>query len=1301
MNFWKSALFTGALLCVNSAYSAGYVQAYPSGDANNGQSLVIENNTPISKSIPAVRYYTSGSYTWYNPFTTTESQSHAGKNYTIANRAFNNGGGWIFAGNSSETTAPAWGSNGQLEEMTPLIKAGGCADPADPVDADPINVNDIATITSDPNYYNPDYRYIDTLGSNGGEYSARWVDTYYGQTQVQIALGGTVPTAGWNGALIQTDEPMIHMGLSAGQELFSMDKQYLLAIGGKETGIGTSNTPNMTNLEGAFGPFEIEDWTAVSRFETYPKFYPKYRDCFATVAPGDWAGLEACLGDPVLTVLGEIFGPSETTTNSAGLVNGVIMSGLLVYQYYDVIGAATDYCGRKAFSSASADPYLGLCAIAGHYNLGINSGTPSALKNASTIDAANGCDLVPQGNSNYVGAVRSIIEAITKDQKDSQTDLSIPLVDHNITWNHVQTFFWGDGGTVDAPGNNGLMFHFELSPTQKTKFWNDITNAYNQLAAHWGGGHISYRYDWITLLRVAKGYFDLDRPQPTGYEASNYIGKHSNEGQECDNSITQDTKWPFLNANGQLNGDFTVSGLFTDYETGPLYVEYSLESTGSWSTANTVSQIAENTDFEFTIDQSQIAPEGDNVWIRAADSCKNEVAMKMEIAGVKLSYLDSAWATDDDGDGYADLVLFSGRDHEDYGKSGEEAVEAFSDFASSDYKWPDVNSAYSILRNDSKLTNSGNVFTITEPDLSGSKSAGAELMLTWTSGSRSTPILDRVGPAILSASIHERINATQDDTLFVTFTEPINDISSLSNPNFLNVDDVAQSQISVFHISGSTWGIIFSAGIVEEGKFVNLISNSGLTDQVGNPPHTNNIKREIILNKGPVPLEETGHGFYDTNLDGKMDRVELKFKIPITQPQLDAMKFTINWLKESSSKTLTTMSMDGAGTWKLDAGDPTIISYDIPVTESIKEDFTWIDSSVAGMGEVTVSQIALDPTDGYTTFTPVVPDKMGPIIKESGAILLKTSRPDVKSDLLRVTFTEPIVDEILANNFLYKISSQERSFENSLDGHRLSANGTSLVVEFSPDQGDNRPNIGDSVKIETSSEFAKVIQDRAGNQANPFNPLRLIDGKVIVIFYSPNIAKYNVEKLGQPQHPWGLTDESGVNTQAIFFPGDTPDEEIYSKYGMGFGFSTSFANKNYDRATVKFNVEGNIYSNLGGFVINLKDEFTCEDVQNSPEMQGELGANACIDDGSIQAFASSVEFKVFYPWNMTSSQDRLVGSGAYFINLNVNGTATGEQGETVNVIDEGVLEKTFGVIRTHDESPKFQTLDPNVTYIEP
>ena len=1292
MKYWKSALFATALIAAGSAF--GYVEAVQ--DLNDPvkvpASIDITNNTTDNLIITGARFVAEPALSWGAPFSSEGyNQTVDGTNYRAQFLADNNGSGRVFGGGQTRGGVANWLNVPvmELQGLTPLIDAGGCADPDKPLDAPSIVPKDVDALIADPRFYDENYKYLDTLGSNGGEFSARWVDTFYGQTQIQWAIGGTAPAKGWSGALHDNtpgnaDGPLYWMSLAGVQEIFSMDAQYLMSIGAKETGMGTTISPARSdNTEGAYGAFDLESFTGVSRFLTYPKFYPRYLDAIkanAILVPNNSLTFVALTGETFAGIMSSIFDTGDENSpatayadpNSAAMVNSTVMSGLLIYQYYDMIGSASDYCGRRAFSSESADPYLGLCAIAGHYNLGINGGAPSALSNLKTIADPNGCDAVPQGQSDYVGTVRSVIEALTIDQhRWMDGEAGVYIIDKEITMADVTTYFWGDGGSKDAPGTNGLMFHFELDDETDDAFWADITTTFNKLSARSGGNHISFRYDWITVLRVAKAYFDTERIPPADEESNRYMSQHSLLKQ-CDNTIAQDEQWPFLTAQGEINGDFEATAEVYDAETGALYLQYSVAN-GPWKDVQPDNKFGNTTSYKFSVAESAIPEAGADVWIRAADSCKNEVTYKLRIVGAKVPYLDSAWAYDVDGDGYADAIDFAGAEHEEPG------ADLFKTLTKVDYQWPDASTAYSANAGEANLTISEVSGSINDELLSGGRASGGELAVTWSRGRRLVVIKDRVGPAVIGASMHEPTNPGQDDTLFVTFTEAVKDLSTLTSPEILNIDGAAVKHNSLYLISGSTWGFIYPTGVIDSTKEVNINHLSGFEDQATNPPLSNNIKKPIILNKGPVPLADKGHGFYDSNVDGKMDRVEIKFTIPLTQPQVDLMSFSVKWLQAAGKNIVKTMTLNGSEGWGVDPVDPTLVFWSIPDAEALRSNYTYINSSFAGMGDVSVSQASLDDPNQFVSETIAVPDKMGPIIvNKAGAILVKTPRPDIKADLLRITFSEPIKEKTFDHFFEYKKGSSEYHWANATTGVRFLAGGTALLVPFTPELLE-RPSIGDSVKIEVDNVYGTLIQDLAGNLAKVNNPHRIIDGKVIVIFFSPNIVEYNSELIftntpprsdSKGKYQFGINNSGKV--QAVIFPSTTTNTEIYEQYGMGFGFSVSFAN---DTNTVKrsdaiFKVNANIYSNLGQHVVNLSDEIDCLDVASAVDMQGTSGENACEDSG-LQSFSPSTEFKVFYPWNFLTTEQRFAGSGAYFIKMDVEGPT----------IESGELKKTFGVIR--------------------
>lgn len=159
------------------------------------------------------------------------------------------------------------------------------------------------------------------------------------------------------------------------------------------------------------------------------------------------------------------------------------------------------------------------------YNLGINSGAELAL--IGLPDGASvTCNSFPSGNGDYRRQIISVATKWVNAAQSAQTDLTYTLVDKWITLNDIAKFYFGDDCNLSAPytangatQDGGLMKHFDIGDGQKQAMWDDIVAAFNMQAAHWGGGKISLRYDWLSNLRIAKRYLDLSRGPLQGEEA--------------------------------------------------------------------------------------------------------------------------------------------------------------------------------------------------------------------------------------------------------------------------------------------------------------------------------------------------------------------------------------------------------------------------------------------------------------------------------------------------------------------------------------------------------------------------------------------------------------------------------------------------------------------------------------------------------------------------------------------------------------------------------------------------------------
>src|SRR6185295_11455911 len=173
----------------------------------------------------------------------------------------------------------------------------------------------------------------------------------------------------------------------------------------------------------------------------------------------------------------------------------------------------------------TTDKKMAIKFLASAYNAGINSGFHNSLPTTANLPCAG----FP-GTSSYVCEVLNVVNTI---EAASTCGSGRPIYDSNITLTDLQHFFFGDTGTPPTVAGGGLLMHFNLTTAQKNSLWTDVQCAFNALAPHWGGGHISYRYDFLTILRVAKQYLDLAMPIPTSGEFTNWVAAHSTSASAC------------------------------------------------------------------------------------------------------------------------------------------------------------------------------------------------------------------------------------------------------------------------------------------------------------------------------------------------------------------------------------------------------------------------------------------------------------------------------------------------------------------------------------------------------------------------------------------------------------------------------------------------------------------------------------------------------------------------------------------------------------------------------------------------
>lgn len=456
-----------------------------------------------------------------------------------------------------------------------LLKTGGAGtiDPISTITAPAITVDELRALASSSDFYNRDYRYtfVDSLGVNGGTYSGGFTDTWVhddiAETQMQIAYPidtFTLNNFGINLDTSVTKGPMYWMTLAMGQEYFSVDLQWMMAMGIKEgnAGVAKQHFTNDVHYDGGlnhtagYGAWHTEGATALDRALAYPHFFPKYAQNLSISRDIQHFLTSSNISD-VFEPLDYYCGDT-TEINSAQILNTMIISILTQYANYDVFASSTDICWKEALESA-VDPYMGLGAMIVVYNQGNSNvkkiaGDLNSTSYEATCQNPNAHLIWGTGLNNYIPSMLVGIQNFIDASRLSQTDANVEILDHPISQRELLNLFFGDDGTVETQGPGGLLRHYYDPATGdyseiRTEIWNRLTEGFSILKGRApftdGSENISLRYDFLSLIRTVKEYFPFDRRVPLGGDAVNIIiPSNSGNYPSCNETASTDTLYP-------------------------------------------------------------------------------------------------------------------------------------------------------------------------------------------------------------------------------------------------------------------------------------------------------------------------------------------------------------------------------------------------------------------------------------------------------------------------------------------------------------------------------------------------------------------------------------------------------------------------------------------------------------------------------------------------------------------------------------------------------------------------------------
>ncbi|SHI34738.1 Chitinase A, N-terminal domain [Clostridium cavendishii DSM 21758] len=353
---------------------------------------------------------------------------------------------------------------------------------------------------------------ISDLVANENEYYNNDVKTNTGNklitynpshpTQIVIGLPKKMPMKvnGYNDLRIWMPSKYLAMGIGTTEELFKLNHNFLVGLSIKENctcalvppAAGETANPVMVDGQQYYwpiqkkhpdGPFQQE----AGNFNEVKKQYV------------DYLGDSATHDDFVTLKTGEVDDPSYTT---AALSSGISIT--LTREFLNAIPKNK----FDEFLKGAKDPWAEFVLVDNAYNRGVYGLLQRNLFTDNREKAINSTDINKDFNlSGFANHIENIENIIT--QMDNEKD---NIYDAKLTREEVDNYlkelrkFYKKGTPTD---------------TEWDAMVNDVHKAFDLLSKHWGDNTISYRYDFLTIVRVVKSY--LPNPINPGPSGSTWV----------------------------------------------------------------------------------------------------------------------------------------------------------------------------------------------------------------------------------------------------------------------------------------------------------------------------------------------------------------------------------------------------------------------------------------------------------------------------------------------------------------------------------------------------------------------------------------------------------------------------------------------------------------------------------------------------------------------------------------------------------------------------------------------------------
>ncbi len=283
------------------------------------------------------------------------------------------------------------------------------------------------------------------------------------------------------------------MGIAVAYEFFKLNPNYMVALGTKENfsagfvppSAGNMNNPVMINGEQYF-------WPIIAHIDgPYQQEKGNFDD--AKIYQIDYLGEDKNHDDII---------PITVDKDDPNFISSGVSSALSITVTRETLNALdVDY---NDFMDQASDDWAEFKIVTYAYNRGINDFYSKKIFTGNRGAALNSNDLCSSYNMGgfaaHVPTVKAIVEKMNSETEN--------IYDSEVSWSDMEVFF------------DSIKYFYskgEPSDSEWSVMKSDVKRAFNLLKNKWGGEYISYRYDFLTLLRVAEKYLPQPvNPRPSG-----------------------------------------------------------------------------------------------------------------------------------------------------------------------------------------------------------------------------------------------------------------------------------------------------------------------------------------------------------------------------------------------------------------------------------------------------------------------------------------------------------------------------------------------------------------------------------------------------------------------------------------------------------------------------------------------------------------------------------------------------------------------------------------------------------------